>query len=131
MKIIEHLGNGFGIGNSVNLSAEENNRLGVATSANLSEQNITENMNSFINETISNTILNNTLKLQTIVRQINEINLEFGKDRANNCPQAEVVNITGIKQDAIVKVSQRTEMIKVWLLINLYYLDLFFHCHFY
>ena len=111
MKIIEHLGNGFGISNSVNLSAEEINRLAVATSANLSEQNITENMNSFINETISNTILNNTLKLQTIVRQINEINLEFGKDRANNCPQAKVINITGIKQDATVKVSQRTEMI--------------------
>ena len=111
MKIIEHLGNGFGIGNSVNLGAEENNKLAIATSANLSEQNITENMNSFINETISNTILNNSLKLKTMVRQINEINLEFGKDRRNQCPQAEVVNITGIKQEADVKVSQRTEMI--------------------
>ncbi len=111
MKIIEHLGNGFGIGNSVNLDAEENDKLAIATSANLSEQNITENMNSFINETISNTILNNSLKLKTIVRQINEINLEFGKDRRHRCPQAEAVNITGIKQEADVKVSQRTEML--------------------
>ena len=91
-------GNGFGIGNSVNLSAEETSSLKLAVEGNLSEENITNNLQSFLNETISSTILNNASKLKVYVKAVNQINIKFGQDNPNaNCPPAEI-NISGISQ---------------------------------
>lgn len=97
-KKIEHFGNGFGIANSVSLSAEENNNLKLATEANLSEENINKNMQSLLNETISNTILKNSSNLQTYVEQVNNFNVTFSNNNPN-CPPIEKISITGVIQD--------------------------------
>jgi hypothetical protein len=110
-KIIEHLGNGFGIGNSVSLSADEENKLAIATDANLSQTNITENMQSLLNETISNTILKNSNNLKTLVIQTNNFNLNFTKDRYNNCPPIQNLSITNVNQVAETNTVVTSEII--------------------
>ena len=109
-KTIENFGNGFGIGNNVSFSAEENNKLKLATEANLSEENINKNMQSLLNETISNTILKNSSDIQAYVEQVNNFNVSFSSDNPD-CPPIEKVSITNVNQ-TVTNVTEATNNLK-------------------